>query len=71
MLSHPRYPMGYNNKLQVTVFLALNSLYILFKIEFGYPYPLLFKIWYQELNMHNGALNLKDAVLRVKASPLP
>lgn len=62
MLSHPRYPMGYNNKLHVTVFLALNSLYILFKIEFGYPYPLLFKIWYQELNMHNGALNLKDAV---------
>lgn len=54
--------MGYNNKLHVTVFLALNSLYILFKIEFGYPYPLLFKIWYQELNMHNGALNLKDAV---------
>lgn len=62
MLSHPRYSMGYDNKFHVTVFLALNSLYILFKTEFGYPYPLLFKIWYQELNMRNSDSNLKDAV---------
>lgn len=54
--------MDYDDKFHVTVFLALNTLYILFKTEFDYPYPLLLKIWYQELNMHNSESDLKDVV---------